>query len=253
MNRLLTIVLFLVTGFVIAASDTLPCAGSGDLDKLYNVLLEKQRAEAQTGDIWMHRSILYNAACIDPKKKTEPGYVAARMQLAWQRLADKPISRRGEPALVFNQLLRHAVHATYGPLLLDAVRWKMDLNTIDKNTGQTLLDYIDDEYRENMNVRRAAQLDEYKQVLIKAGARYRSEIDFIMRNVAKHYERIRPLTNGYFAVQRKGKWGWVNEKNKVIVPIKYKSVRYNTTALFEVSDNGTDFYFIDKTGRKKNP
>jgi hypothetical protein len=51
---------------------------------------------------------------------------------------------------------------------------------------------------------------------------------------------------GLFAVQKKGKWGWIDRHNKVVIPLRFAAVRYLTPELFEVSDDGKNFYFINR-------
>jgi hypothetical protein len=143
-------------------------------------------------------------------------------------------------------VLRLAIHNGYGALLLDAVRWKVDVNGFDPVTHSSLMDYLEDEYRNGFEEHRLDWLREYKQILQSGGATYFVETNFRMRNLAKKYDRIRPPVDGLYPVQSKGKWGWVNADNKVVVPLKYKAVRYFTGELFEVSDDGIHFNLIKK-------
>jgi hypothetical protein len=244
-NRSLLFLFFLILGCRALAADTID---TSSIKKLYGILLHRQAAPAAGESRWPHRAILYNALHIDPTMSDS--VIAARMQLGWQQLADVRASEATEPPVYFYQLLTVALHEHYGAFLLDASRWKVDLNYMDRNTRQTLLDYLEEEYRNNASTTHAEWLREYKQVLVAAGAKYFFELDFSMRRLAARYNKVRPPLYGLYPVQQKGRWGWVDAKGKMVVPLRYKAVRHFTAQLFEVSE-GKDFYFINRGGKKQ--
>jgi hypothetical protein len=225
------------------------CADLTHLSDLYAIVQERKRDASATGYNWMHRPVLYKMACIDSNVAKHPALLAQRMQLAWQAFGSEGISKPDEPNLNLKQLLRHSIASGYGALILEARRWKIDLNSFDVERRETLLDYIDAQIRTAEKQTRKAWLEEYRQLLLDAGVQYGSGIAFTMQLLAKKYKRIRPLAYGLFAVESGGKWGWVNLRNKVVVPLTYKAVRYYTTDLFEVSADGNHFYFVDRKGR----
>jgi hypothetical protein len=198
---------------------------------------------------WMHRAILYKAAGVDLRRDTGK-LLSQRMQLFWQQHSRDTVSQAWEEPVLLHQLLRHAIANENGVLLLDAIRWGIDINRVDTATRQTLLNFLEEEYRNYRKQGEPSWLREYKQILVMAGGKYFAEVDYRMRLLAKKYERIRPAVNGLFAVRKKGRWGWVNENNQVIIPLQYRSVRYSTDNLFEVSDDGEHYYFVDRKNRR---
>lgn len=242
MNRLL-LLLFLIPFAVHGATDTTRLVDTTVLRELYGVILQKNPTSGTDSFRWEHRRILYQALGI-PATAANDAATAERLRFGWQQLQTVRVSQISEPAFYFSQVLRLALHHGYGPLLLDAVRWKVDVNSFDPVSHSSLLDYLEEEYRNNRNENRFSWLREYKQVLQAGGAVYFEETNFKMRNLAKKYDRIRPPVDGLYPVQAKGKWGWVDGKNQVVIPLKYKAVRYFTSELFEVSEDGKRFYVI---------
>jgi hypothetical protein len=225
-----------------ASSDTLGIADKTVLQELYGVVTRTKSADDKVYR-WAHRRILYQALGIDAANKNDSVF-SSRIRLGWQQLQTLRISNDEEPPVYFKDVLRLALHHGYGALLLDAVRWKVDVNSFDTESHTTILNFLESEYRDGFDGNRLEWLREYKQVLLAGGAVYFSEIDFKMRNLAKKYERIRAPVDGLYPVQQKGKWGWVNSNNKIVIPIKYKAVRNFTGELFEVSDDGSVFYIL---------
>lgn len=244
MTRLLLILVFLPL-YLNAATDTLRVVDTTTLQDLYTAISQKQPVENTDGSRWAHRRILYKALGIDPASFND-SLTATRLRFGWQQLQGMRITRPSEPPVFFSQVLRLAIHHGYGALLLDAVRWKVDVNGFDPASHSSLMDYLEEEYRNGSDEKRLDWLREYKQILQSAGAVYFTETNFKMRNLAKKYDRIRPPVNGLYPVQHKGKWGWVNEKNQLVIPLKYKAVRYFTSELFEVSDDGIHFHLIKR-------
>jgi hypothetical protein len=242
MNKLLLILAFIPL-YVSGAADTLRVVDTMALQNLYAVISQKKQAADADGVRWEHRRILYKALGIDPARANDSA-TAVRLRFGWQQLQAVRISKASEPVFYFGQSLRLALHHGYGALLLDAVRWKVDVNSFDPSTHSSLLDYLEEEYRNSAEEKRLDWLREYKRVLQIGGAVYFVETNFLMRGLAKKYNRIRPPVDGLFPVQRNGKWGWVNAKDQPVIPLKYQAVRYFTNELFEVSDDGKSFYVI---------
>lgn len=248
MTRLLLILAFLPV-YLNAATDTLRVVDTAALQELYTVISQKQPAENSDGSRWPHRRILYKALGIDPARFND-SLTATRLRFGWQQLQRMRISRPSEEPVYFSQALRLALHYGYGPLLLDAVRWKVDVNGFDPASHSSLMNYLEEEYRNGFDEKRLDWLREYKQILQSAGAVYFVETNFRMRNLAKKYDRIRPPVDGLYPVQSKGKWGWVNEKGQPVIPLQYKAVRYFTGELFEVSDDGIHFHMVKRIPKK---
>ncbi|NCI48281.1 hypothetical protein [Sediminibacterium soli] len=216
---------------------------TASLHLLYGIISHKN--PPLTGEArWPHRDMLYKALGLN--QSMGDSAIAGAMQIGWQQLAAVRISDKNEPTVYFRDLLRIALHERFGPLLLDAVRWGVDLNTMDMVEHKTLLDWLEYEYRENADTRHAEWLREYKQILQGGGAVYFTELDFHMKRLAKKNEKIRPPVFGLYAVRRKGRWGWVNKYNTPVIPLKYAAVRYTNGKFFEVSSSGNVFTWIKR-------
>lgn len=228
----------------LAAQDQQP--DNSRIQELCRIVTEDKRAFAPDpdGQRWPHRTILYAAAGIRPG--TPDSIVARHMRMLWQQVARMPISAPGEQTFYFHQLLKLALQHRYGPLLLDAARWKVPLDEMDFNERKTLMDVLEDEFRNNTSDADAEWLREYKKILSAAGAKYFIELNYPMEQLAKRYTRIRPPVFGYYAVMQNNKWGWVDANNKIIIPIRYKDIRYTDGELFEVSENGKTFRWVSK-------
>lgn len=243
MNRLL-LILACIPVYVRAATDTIPAADTSALQELYGVISQKRTGSTE-GFRWEHRRILYKAFGIVPGLNNDSA-AAARLRFGWRQLQAVRISGTSEPPFYFSQVLRLALHHGYGPLLLDAARWKVDLSEFDPVSHTSLLDYLEEEYRNGSDEKRLEWLREYKQVLLAHGAAYFAETNFRMQSLAKRYDKIRPPIDGLYPVQKNGKWGWVDEHNRVVVPLKYRAVRNFTGDFFEVSDGGGRFRVIKR-------
>jgi hypothetical protein len=239
MLRFLLLLLMLLCSFGLFAQDTLTNPDTSQFHLLYGIVKARKPESTPGKARWPHRTILYNALHI---QGTLPdSVVAERMQLAWQQLANVRVSKGDEPPVLFRELLRVALQEGYGALLLDAVVWKVDLNDMNMDMHQTLLNQLELQFRENGNGGRAEWLREYKQLLISGGAKYFSELNFRMQRLATKYEKVRPPVYGVIAVRKNGKWGWLDEHDQPVIPLRYKAVRYTNGKLFEVSNDGTHF------------
>lgn len=241
MRKLLILLAFIPAG--LRAADSLQLADTAAMKYLYSIISTKQPPISDDGFRWEHRRILYAALGLDAQQRDDSA-TFRRIRFGWRQLQAVRISQATEPPFYFRDILRLALHHRYGAVLLDAVRWGVDVNSFDPATHSSLMDYLEDEYRDGTDEQRLEWLREYKQVLKCGGATYFIETDFHMRQLAKKYTRIKPPVDGLFPVQRNGKWGWVNDHNVVVVPLKYKAVRNFTRQLFEVSGDGGRFYIL---------
>jgi hypothetical protein len=247
MGKLLIILAFIPVG--LRASDPLQVKDTSAMKYLYSVIATKKPALSDNAFRWEHRRILYAALGLDPRQSDDSA-TFRRIRFGWRQLQAVRISQSTEPPFYFRDILRLALHHRYGAVLLDAVRWGVDVNSFDPSTHSSLMDYLEDEYRNGTDEQRIEWLREYKKILQGGGAAYFTETNFHMRQLAKNYDRIRPPVDGLFPVQRNGKWGWVNDHNVVVVPLKYKAVRNFTRQVFEVSKDGKRFYILEPLPRE---
>ncbi|MCF6403103.1 WG repeat-containing protein [Chitinophaga filiformis] len=242
MLRFLLLSIMSLYALASTAQDTLTYPDTSHFHLLYGIIKKNEPENTPGKARWAHRTILYDALKIDGS--TPDSIVAGRMQLAWQQVANVRVSESDEPPLRFRDLLRVALQEGYGVLLLDAVVWKIDLNDMNRDLRKTLIDQLELQYRENSDEGRAEWLREYKQLLLAGGAKYFIELDYRMGRLSTKYERVRPPLYGMVAVRRNGKWGWLDEHNNPVVPLRYKAVRYTNGKVFEVSNDGTHFTML---------
>lgn len=248
MKSLLSILVFLPL-FLKASTDTLPAIDTAALQELYGIISHRQAAISSDGWHWAHRRVIYKSLGIDSSRIND-SLTGTRLRFGWQQLQHFRISKNSEPPYYFNDVLRLAIHHGYGPLLLDAVRWKVDINSFDPVMHNSLLDYLEEEYQNGDGEKRLNWLREYKKILESAGAVYFGQTDFYIRNLSKKYDRIRPPVDGLYPVQKKNRWGWVTQKNQPVIPFRYKAVRFFTGEWFEVSDDGIHYYIINRKQQK---
>jgi hypothetical protein len=252
--HLKTIFLFILASLFfqlkIVAQERNSCPYTDGLTELKSAIDQRLRDSSITGYNWVHFDILSKVACAD--KTSDKQLQQARMQLMWQQYKNEPVAK--DTTLTLKELLCYAVAKRYGPLLLEAAnRWKLDLNAIDENRYQTVLDYLDEQIND-ADEKTKLMLNEYRTVLTNAGAKNRNEIAFRGSYIQKHYDRIGLYAYGLFPVQKKGKWGWVNHRNEIVIPLHYKAIRYFTGSLFEVSNDGKTYYYINRNNKRvKNP
>ncbi|MBE9577584.1 WG repeat-containing protein [Moraxella sp. K1664] len=62
------------------------------------------------------------------------------------------------------------------------------------------------------------------------------------------YDFVNCLSEGLASVEQNGKWGFIDNTGKVVIPVQYDYVGYFSEGLATVKQNGK-FGFIDKTGK----
>lgn len=194
--------------------------------------------------------IVHEAACAG--KGVDTSRARQRIALMWQQQRNAPVSP--DSSLRLRDVVRYAIRQRYQPLMLAAAQsWGLDLNDLDE-TGQTLLQFLDEEIGREPDSSRVRMLQEYRDLYTAAGAQHPQHLSFMVRVLSKRFDAVRRYAYGLYAVEKKGKWGWVNHKGEVVIPLQYKAVRHYLPDLFEVSTDGVHYYFVDrKNKRTKGP
>ena len=75
-------------------------------------------------------------------------------------------------------ILKYAVAArTYEFLFNAANSWDVDLNRIDASDGRTVIDYLDNEISKNLGRPAESELQSYRDILVRAGARTTAQLE----------------------------------------------------------------------------
>lgn len=187
------------------------------------------------------RRIILEAACAANEKDKEA--VRRKVGLMWQRFLQAPVCADSTMRLI--DVLPYAFTKGYQRLMLPVAKeWELDLNYIDA-TNSTILDHLDDAISATQKASAANMLKEYREIYIKYGARRRADLSFYIKNLMTRFDAVKSYAYGMFPVCKNNKWGWVNEKGMVVIPLQYVAVRYFLKDLFEVSDDGVKFYWVD--------
>ncbi|MBO9202516.1 MULTISPECIES: WG repeat-containing protein [Niastella] len=187
------------------------------------------------------RRIILEAACAANEKDRE--VVRRKIGFIWHRFLNEPVCTDSSRRLA--DLLPYAFSIGYQRLMLPVAKeWELDLNFFD-GTNRTVLDLLDDAIANTKNASRARMLKEYREIYIGSGARRRADLSFFVKNLMTRFDEVKQFAYGLFPVRKNGKWGWVNEKGDVVIPMQYVAIRYFVKDLFEVSDDGVNFYYVD--------
>ncbi|MCS3794808.1 WG repeat-containing protein [Niastella sp. OAS944] len=127
-----------------------------------------------------------------------------------------------------------------------AKEWELDLNYIDA-TNSTVLDHLDDAIATTQKASTANMLKEYREIYISYGARRHADLSSIIKSLEPRFDSVKSYAYGMFPVCKNDKWGWVNEKGEVVIPLQYMAIRYFVKDRFEVSDDGVGFYWVDRS------
>lgn len=79
-------------------------------------------------------------------------------------------------SVVNGSILKFVVSTKFNAAFDDVIDWGLDLNVIDASDNKTLLDYTEEQYRQNEGKPIAKKLREYVEDLRAAGAKRRSEL-----------------------------------------------------------------------------
>lgn len=237
------IFLFIALLPISLCAQTSDCPDSTFLKELKDAIDHKKRSNVTSGSTWVHQNLIMKAACAD---ETEDKIKQRqRIQFMWQAFGNIAVSK--DTNLVLKDLLKYAILKPYGPLILEAAnRWKLDMSQFDKDMQHSLLDVIEMEISYTEDDKRKAMLEEYSKVIVNAGALPRNHVAFISSLIQKHYDGIGIHAYGLYPVRKNNKWGLVNHRNEVVIPLEYSHIRRFTDELFEVSNDNISYFFIDK-------
>jgi hypothetical protein len=194
--------------------------------------------------------IVHEAACAG--KGVDKDLARQRIALMWQQQANAPVTP--DSSLRLRDMLRYAIKQRYQPFMLAAAKsWGLNLTEVNE-WGQTLLDFLAEEIETEPDSNTVRMLKEYESIYREAGAQYSDHLSFMVGILSKRFDGVRRYAYGMYPVKKKNKWGWVNHKGEVVIPLQYKAVRHFLPDLFEVSNDGVHYFFVDrKNKRTKGP
>ena len=194
--------------------------------------------------------IVHEAACAG--KGIDKELARQRIALMWQQQANAPVTL--DSSLRLRDMLRYAIKQRYQPFMLAAAKsWGLNLSEVNE-WGQTLLEFLNEEIESEPDSNTVRMLKEYERLYREAGAEHSQHLSFMVGILSKRFDGVRRYAYGMYPVKKKGRWGWVNHKGEVVIPLQYKAVRCFLPDLFEVSNDGVHYYFVDrKNKRTKGP
>ncbi|MBO9674622.1 MAG: hypothetical protein J7577_14340 [Sphingobacteriaceae bacterium] len=126
---------------------------------------------------YMYQQRFYLAAKVDTLKDNAQT-IAEKISSMWKIYQQTGYT--GCNASTFDiregNLLKYAVAEKFEDFLLDAIKWKLDLNKIDQYDEMTLLDYINFHIARNKGTAIEARYQSYHDMLRRAGAKYKREL-----------------------------------------------------------------------------
>jgi hypothetical protein len=190
--------------------------------------------------------IVHEAACAG--KGVDKELARKRIALMWQQQANAPVTP--DSSLRLRDMLRYAIKQRYQPFMLAAAKsWGLNLSEVNE-WGQTLLEFMAEEIKAEPDSNTVRMLKEYESIYREAGAEHSQHLSFMVGILSKRFDGVKRYGYGMYPVQKKGKWGWVNHKGEVIIPLQYKAVRHYLPDLFEVSNDGVHYYFVNRQNKR---
>lgn len=235
----LTVICFIVLNARICAQGCAPHVAC--LVQLKEALDSNYHDSPGIAGFRFHRIILEAASATNEKDKEA---VRRKVGFMWQQFLHEPVCADSSMRLI--DLLPYAFSKGYQRLMLPVAReWELDLNYYDA-TNRTVLDHLDDAIAATQKASTANMLKEYREIYIKYGARRRADLSFYIKNLMSRFDAVKGYAYGMFPVQKNGRWGWINEKGEVVIPLQYVAIRCFVKDRFEVSDDGMEFYWVDR-------
>lgn len=124
---------------------------------------------------YMYQRMILDAACADEFKDSEE-VIAEKIRNMWVKLADNMVCKSLNFDTPGAHVLKFAVSSSFDNFINDAIRWKVDLNLIDKKDNKTVLDYVKarmDSYEGSLI---GDKMKIYYKMLRDAGAKHKSEL-----------------------------------------------------------------------------
>lgn len=148
------------------------CPDFSEINNICGMVDTQTVAPASSEFLYLYQQKMHDAACADPKLDS-PSEIRVKIQKLWNQHGHKMTCDAF--GLQNGYVLKFAVDKRFHTFLEDAVEWGVPLNRVDLD-GLTTLDYIEHRMKFSHPPLVQADLREYRSLLIKGGAKRRSEL-----------------------------------------------------------------------------
>ena len=212
-------------------------------------------------DIYNYRVRLYINSSANPRRDP-PGHVARKIQHLWIAHSGQLTCNLLGFSIRRGSLIKLAVEKNAREFLNDTLRrWRVGVNDRDVS-GETPLDYIENQLSRSRGSPNDANLQRYRDLFIRAGGKRAAQLTPADRPVDPYDTELRPLlrtwnracyfNEGLAAVKRGALWGYVNASGQVVVPPRYDGAFAFSQGRAAVHRGGR-WGYIDTTGREIIP
>lgn len=118
---------------------------------------------------------ILDAACVDLSKDSE-AVIAEKVSAMWANYQDGFKCSNLKFEVTKGSVLKFASVLLFEEYLDDMIRWKVDLNVVDKTDDRTVLDFIKNKIERSKGLGIDKTYEHYYQKLRKAGAKHKSEL-----------------------------------------------------------------------------
>lgn len=96
---------------------------------------------------YMYQRKIMEAACVvdEPDKEKQ----AEKISKMWEKYSDRLTCQNGQFNVVNGSIIKYAISEKFDVFIHNVIAWKVNLNTVDKADGRTVLDYVADEMKRN--------------------------------------------------------------------------------------------------------
>lgn len=123
---------------------------------------------------YLYQTKILEAACVGANDSQ--AVTSEKVSKAWAMFESDMLCTTPAFDVPQGSILKYAFHQEFDDFLNDAIRWKVDLNSVDSSDGRTLLDYVQDYVMKNKGNDLEQRYANYYLKLREAGAKHRSEL-----------------------------------------------------------------------------
>jgi hypothetical protein len=124
---------------------------------------------------YLYQRKLLEASCVDLKSDSEE-LISKKISNLWATQNQLLKCSGAMFDVEKGSLLKFAINSKFDEFLIDAVNWKINLNSIDESDGRTVLDYIEYHIEKDRGKASEPVLRRYYEMLRKAGAKHKKEL-----------------------------------------------------------------------------
>lgn len=122
---------------------------------------------------YMYQRKVYESSCVDLAKDNQEA-INKKIQAMWSSFEGQLVCNNFD--VINGSALKYAAQTNFDPFIFDAIKWKINLNKVDKTDNRTLLDYVDFQRKKNKGNALEPILNDYYEELQNAGAKHLKDI-----------------------------------------------------------------------------